>query len=626
MRNAVDPAQPQSHRLRQSSRRAGTFALFLVHSVGCQKHSDVSPKAERGALVSASAVSARAGTTADDGQWTMPAKDYENTRFSSLEQISAQNAAQLRLVWSRSTGAKRGHEAAPLAVGSTLFVVTPFPNHLLAFDLTAPGSPPKWDYAPETVPAAEGVACCDVVNRGAVYSDGRVYFNTLDGQTAAVDAASGQEVWRVKIGDINHGETITMAPLVVKGQVLVGNSGGELGVRGWLTALDAATGKINWRAWSTGPDSDVLIGPEFKPFYESDRGTDLGVSTWPVEQWKIGGGNVWGFVSYDPALDLIYYGTANPGPWNPEVRPGANKWTAGIFARHPSDGRAVWFYQWNPHDVFDHDGINENVLFDMTIAGQARQVLAHADRNGYLYILDRARGEVLSATPFGVISSSRGVDLKTGRLELLPEMIPQLGKVTRNICPAAPGAKDWQPMAFSPKTGLLYIPHQNLCMDEEGLEANYVAGTPYVGAAVRYRPGPGGNLGVFSAWDPVRGAVRWEVKETFPVWSGALATAGGVVFYGTMDGWFKALDANDGKLLWKFKTESGIISQPISYRGPDGKQYIALLDGVGGWAGAALIGKLDTRDQSAANGFSYAMADLKNATKLGGTVYVFGLP
>ncbi|HET7544717.1 MAG TPA: methanol/ethanol family PQQ-dependent dehydrogenase [Polyangiaceae bacterium] len=609
-------------------RRHGRFApqALLLIAASCQKHVDVKPKPEPGVLSQASAVSARAGAVVDDGHWVMPAKDYENTRFSSLTQLSTQNVAGLRLVWTQSTGVKRGHEAAPLAVGNSLFVVTPFPNHLLAFDLEHPGSPPKWQYTPDTLPGAAGVACCDVVNRGAAYSRGRVYFNTLDAQTVAVDATTGKEVWKVKLGDITRGETMTMAPLVVKDQVLVGNSGGELGVRGWLTALDTETGRINWRAWSTGPDRDVLIGPEFKPFYAMDRGTDLGVSSWPVDRWKIGGGNVWGFISYDPALDLIYYGTANPGPWNAEGRPGDNKWTAGIFARRPSDGHAAWFYQWNPHDVFDHDGVNENVLFDMTVSGQPRKVLAHADRNGYMYILDRRSGEVLSATPYGPISSSTGVDLKTGRLHLVEAKIPRLGKATRGICPAAPGAKDWQPMAFSPKTGLLYIPHQNLCMDEEGLEANYIAGTPYVGAAVRTRPGPGGHLGELTAWDPVLAKPRWTVKERFPVWSGALATAGGLVFYGTMDGWFKALDANSGQLLWKFKTDSGIVSQPISYRGPDGKQYLALLDGVGGWPGAGVVADLDARDQSAANGFVYAMAALKNATKKGGAVYVFGLP
>lgn len=262
----------------------------------------------------------------------------------------------------------------------------------------------------------------------------------------------------------------------------------------------------------------------------------------------------------------------------------------------------------------------------MTVNGQARKVLAHADRNGYLYILDRTSGEVLSASPFGPISSSTGVDLKTGHLNLVPEMIPKLGQVTRNICPAAPGAKDWQPMAFSPRTGLLYIPHQNLCMDEEGLEANYIAGTPYVAAAVRYRPGPGGFLGKLSAWDPALGKPVWTIEERFPVWSGALATAGDLVFYGTMDGWFKVVDATSGKLLWKYQTESGIISQPVSYRGPDGKQYVAVLDGVGGWAGAIVVADLDPRDQSGANGFVNPMVELKNVTKKGGAVYVFALP
>jgi PQQ-dependent dehydrogenase (methanol/ethanol family) len=605
--------------------RCSAGLLAAITLLGCEKHVDVKPRVERGMLSQATAVALRAGAASEDGQWTMAGKNYENTRFSGLNQITTQNAGSLRLVWKQKTGVERGHEAAPLVVGDTMYVVTPYPNQLLAFDLKQPGTPPKWRYSPETVPAAQGVACCDIVNRGGAYWKGRVYFNTLDAQTVAVDATSGREVWRVKLGDITRGETMTMAPLVVEDQVLVGNSGGELGVRGWLTALDSATGKINWRAWSTGPDADVLIGADFKPFYAIDRGQDLGVSSWPVDQWKIGGGTVWGFVSYDPELDLIYYGTANPGPWNPDGRPGANKWSAGIFARHPSDGRAVWFYQWNPHDVFDHDGINENVLFDMTIAGQLRKVLAHADRNGHLYILDRVTGEVLSAAPFGVISSSTGVDLKSGKLELVPEMIPRLGKVTRNICPAAPGAKDWQPMAFSPQTGLLYIPHQNLCMDEEGTEANYIAGTPYIGANVRYRPGPGGYLGRMSAWDPVRAEAAWTVDERFPVWSGALVTAGDVVFYGTMDGWFKALDAKNGHLLWRFKTESGVISQPVSYRGPDGKQYLAVLDGVGGWAGVNVVAHLDSLDQSAGNGFAYAMADLKNATNKGGTVYVFAL-
>ncbi|MGZ5888955.1 MAG: PQQ-dependent dehydrogenase, methanol/ethanol family, partial [Ramlibacter sp.] len=440
-----------------------------------------------------------------------------------------------------------------------------------------------------------------------------------------LDVKTGKELWRTKLGEIKDGQTLTMAPQVAKGKVIVGNSGGELGVRGWLTALDAATGRIAWRAYSTGPDKDVLIGPNFKPFYAVDRGTDLGVKSWPGEAWKIGGGTVWGWLSYDPELDLVYYGTGNPGPWNPEQRPGDNRWTSGVFARRPDTGEAVWYYQLSPHDLHDYDGVNENVLADLQLPGGVRKVLMRADRNGYLYVMDRGSGQVVSATPFVHVTTSTGVDLQTGALRYVAQKEPRAGETVRSICPASPGAKDWQPMAWSPRTRLLYIPHQNLCQDAYTTQASYIAGTPYVGADVKMYPGPGGNRGVFTAWDPVNARKAWEVKEDFPVWSGALATAGDVVFYGTMDGWFKALDARSGQLLWKFKTASGVIGQPISYRGPDGRQYVAVLAGVGGWAGAVVSGKLDPRDGGAALGFVNAMKDLSQATQAGGMLYVFAL-
>jgi PQQ-dependent dehydrogenase (methanol/ethanol family) len=561
----------------------------------------------------------------DDGAWIRPARDYASTRFSSLTQITTDNVAQLRPAWQFDTGVKRGHEAAPLVVGDTMYLVAPFPNVLYAFDLRKNGAV-KWKYEPKPVPAAQGVACCDVVNRGAAFSGGRVFYNTLDNQTVAVDAATGREVWKTKLGDINQGETITMAPLVVKGKVLVGNSGGEMGVRGWLTALDAATGRIAWRAYSTGPDRDVLIGPTFKPFYALDRGRDLGVSSWPPEAWRTGGGTVWGWISYDPELDLVYYGTGNPGPWNPEQRPGDNKWTSAIFARRPDTGEAVWAYQWTPHDEHDYDGINENVLLDLTIDGRPRKVLVRPERNGYVYVMDRATGEVLSATPFVHITASKGVDLASGRLIPNPAKSPRLGVVVRDICPASPGAKDWSPSAWSPRTGLLYMPHNNLCQDSEAMETGYIAGTPFLGMNVRMNAGPGGHRGEFTAWDPVARKAVWKLKERFPVWSGALATAGDVVFYGTMEGWFKAVDARNGQELWRFKTGSGVIGQPISYRGPDGKQYIAVFSGVGGWAGAIVSGDLDPRDPTAALGFVGAMQDLPQNTGKGGTLYVFSLP
>ncbi|WP_352734666.1 methanol/ethanol family PQQ-dependent dehydrogenase [Mesorhizobium sp. M0276] len=562
----------------------------------------------------------------DDGQWTMPAKNYASTRYSDLAEISESNVKNLQVAFTFSTGVNKGQEAAPLVVGNTMYIVTPFPNIVYALDLSKPSAPMKWKYEPNPEPAAQGVACCDVVNRGAAFADGRIFFNTLDGHTIALDAGSGKPIWNTQIGNINIGETITMAPLVVKGKVLVGNSGGEMGVRGWVKALDAADGHVVWTAYSTGPDKDVLIGPDFKPHYDTDKGKDLGVTTWPPEAWKIGGGNMWGWISYDPDLNLFFHGTGNPGPWNPDLRPGDNKWTAGIFARDPDTGAAKWFYQWTPHDLHDYDGINEQVLLDMNWQGQPRKVLVRPERNGYVYVLDRTTGEVLSAQPFGPVNSSKGVDLKTGRLVVDPDKKTGTGKVVRDICPTAAGLKDWQPSAFSPRTGLLYIPHNNLCMDEEGVEVNYIAGTPYVGMNVRMIPGPGGNRGAFTAWDVATAKPVWNLKENFPVWSGAVVTAGDVVFYGTMEGWFKAVSARTGEMLWKFKTSSGIIGQPITYRGPDGRQYVAILSGVGGWAGAIVSGDLDPRDATAALGFANAMKDLKDVTTPGGTLYVFRLP
>ena len=561
-----------------------------------------------------------------DGDWRMAARDYGNTRFSPLGEITPANLNKLSLAFTFSTGVLRGHEAAPVVADNTMFIVTPYPNFVYALDLTKPGAPQKWKYDPKPRASAQGVACCDVVNRGVVYADGKIFFNTLDMETIALDAATGKELWRTRLGSIDKGETMTMAPIVVKGKVLVGNSGGELGVRGWLTALDANTGKIAWRAYSTGPDNEVLIGPSFKPFYAQDRGKDLGTRSWPGDSWKIGGGTVWGFLTYDPETDLVYYGTGNPGPWNPEQRPGDNKWTSGIFARKPDTGEAVWYYQWSPHDLHDYDGVNENVLAEIPIGGKQRKVILHPDRNGYLYALDRASGQVLSASPYSTITTSTRVDLQTGKLVYNAAKDPQAGKAVRDICPASSGAKDWQPSSWSPRTRLLYIPMQNICQDAETFETSYIAGTPYVGASVRQYAGPGGHRGEFAAWDPVARKKVWSIKENFPVWSGALATAGDVVFYGTMDGWFKGLDGRTGKLLWQYKVGSGIIGQPVSYRGPDGKQYIAVLSGIGGWAGTIVAGEIDPRDGTGANGMTNLTRDLPKYTAKGGMLYVFALP
>ena len=438
----------------------------------------------------------------------MAAKDYANTRFSPLDQITTETVKHLRPAWTFDTGIHRGQEAAPVVVGDTMYVVTPWPNALYAFDLTKPGPAVRWKYEPKPSPFAKGVACCDLVNRGAAVADGRVFITTLDAHVCAVDAASGKELWKQKVGDIHKGETVTMSPLVVKGKVLVGNSGGEFGVRGWLKALDAATGKEAWTAWSTGPDADVRIGPKFAPFYPQDRGTDLGVKTWPPGAWQIGGGTVWGFLSYDPERNLVFYGTGNPGPWNAAQRPGDNKWTCGVFARDPDTGDARWHYQYTPHDLFDHDGINEHILAELPVKGTPRKVLLHAERNGYVYVLDRGTGEVLSAAPFVRNTAAVGVDLDPkspsfGRLIPNKAKEPKLNRVVRDVTPIHAGAKDWSPCAFSPKTGYLYIPHMTMAMDWEGVEANYIAGTPYVGANARLYADPvdpgDGSRGAFTA-------------------------------------------------------------------------------------------------------------------------------
>ncbi|HEU4592968.1 MAG TPA: methanol/ethanol family PQQ-dependent dehydrogenase [Steroidobacteraceae bacterium] len=559
-------------------------------------------------------------------EWTLPNGDLASTRYSTLAQITTDNVRELKPVSIMNTGIPHGHEGSPLVVGDTMYVVTPYPNKLIAIDLANPNGPVKWSYDPHPDPRAVGIACCDIVNRGASYADGKIIYNTLDAHTVAVDAKTGKEVWNVRVGDINVGETVTMAPLVVKDKVIVGNSGGELGVRGWVLALAVSDGHELWRAFNSGPDADVKIGADFKPFYAKDRGKDQGVTSWPHDQWKLGGGTVWGWISYDPELDLIYYGTGNPGVWDPDVRPGDNKWSCAIIARDPDDGSVRWAYQISAHDAWDYDEIMENVLVDMDYGGKPRKLLIHPGRTGFVFVLDRGTGELLSAEKFVPSTNwADGYDLKTGKAKENAEKRTHYGVVTRNICPSSTGAKEFVPSAFSPRTGLLYIPAHNTCMDYEGIESNYIAGTPYLGASVKMYPGPGGYQGELIAWDPVAGRAAWGVKEQkFPVYSGVLATAGDVVFYGTMDGWFRALDARSGKELWKFKTGSGIVGNPITFSGPDGKQYVAVYSGIGGWMGAVALPSVSDDDPYAALGVVGAMQGIKQHTSPGGALYVFG--
>jgi PQQ-dependent dehydrogenase (methanol/ethanol family) len=562
----------------------------------------------------------------DDGQWTSPAKDFANTRYSELTEINTTNVKDLKVAFTVPTGTTTGQESAPIVVGDTLYFVTPYPNNLFAIDLSKGGAV-KWKYEPKPDPAAQGETCCEAVNRGAVYANGTIYYNTVDAFTVAVDAKTGQLKWKVKLADFTKGVAMTGAPFVVRDKVYVGNSDADFGARGWLTALNAKDGSIAWRAYGTGPDKDVLIDPTiFKPFYPQYKGKDLGVKEWPADAWKIGGATSWGWISYDPDQNLLLYGTANPAPWNEQVRPGDNLWSNGVFARDPETGQAHWFYQYSPHDLWDHDGVNENVILDLPWGGTIRKVIVHPERNGYMYVVDRTNGEVLAADPYVFINTTKGVDLKSGRLIRNEAKAPKVGKVTRNVCPNAPGAKDWNPSAFGKDTGYLFVPHNNLCMDWEETEVSYLAGTPYIGTEGKYYPGPGGNAGAFMAWDPVARKKVWEVEETWPVWSGAAATAGGLVFYGNLEGYFKALDAKTGKTLWQFKTGSGIIGQPSVFKGPDGHEYVAILSGIGGWVGSMVTANLDPRDKTAESGFANFNGKLKDITTKGGTLYVFKLP
>jgi lanthanide-dependent methanol dehydrogenase len=560
------------------------------------------------------------------GIWTFPGRDPEGTRYSPLTEITPDNVKNLKVAWTFSTGFARGFEGQPLVVNNTMYVVTPWPNWVFALDLTNPNGPAKWVYKSPTARAAQGEACCDVVNRGASFADNKIVFNRLDNHTVALDANTGKVVWDVQLDSIAEGSTMTMAPLIADGLVFVGNSGAELGVRGWAAALDLQTGQIKWRAYTTGPDSIVKIASDFKPFYPQYKGQNLGVSTWPAEQWKLGGGTVWGWITYDPDLDLIYYGTANPGVWNPDMRPGDNMWGASIFARDPRSGNARWAYQMTPHDSWDYDGVNEAIPVDITINGQPKKVVVHFDRNGFAYTIDRQTGEVLVAQPFQDVNWATGVDLKTGFPQRVAAKQTHQGVNTLDICPSSTGARDQQPAGFSPRTQLFYTPSTDLCMDYRGFKAGYIEGTPYLGADVHMYAGPKGwkARGEFLAWDPANGKKVWGITERFPVWSGPVVTASDVVFYGTMDGWLKAVNARTGQVLWQFKTGSGIIGNPMTFTGPDGHQYVAVYSGIGGWAGAIALG-LSADDPTAALGATGAMPDLPQYTAPGGTVYVFRL-
>ncbi|MEY9362428.1 PQQ-dependent dehydrogenase (methanol/ethanol family) [Bradyrhizobium yuanmingense] len=564
--------------------------------------------------------------------WVMPAGDYANTRYSKLNQINAQNVGKLQVAWTFSTGVLRGHEGGPLIIGNMMYVHTPFPNKVYAIDLSQENKI-VWKYEPKQDPNVIPVMCCDTVNRGLSYGDGKIILHQADTNLVALDAKTGQVAWSATNGNPAKGETGTSSALVVKDKVLVGISGGEFGVQCHVTAYDLKSGKQVWRAYSTGPDDQIKVDPAKTTSLGKPVGPDSSLKSWQGDQWKIGGGCTWGWISYDPALNLVYYGSGNPSTWNPKQRPGDNKWSMAIFARDADTGMAKWVYQMTPHDEWDYDGVNEMILSDQQINGQNRKLLTHFDRNGLAYTMDRESGELLVAEKYDPkVNWTSGVDMDKnsptyGRPKVVAQYSTEHGgedKNTKGICPAALGTKDQQPAAYSPDTQLFYVPTNHVCMDYEPFKVSYTAGQPYVGATLSMYPPQGeSHMGNFIAWDNKTGKIVWSNKEQFSVWSGALATAGGVVFYGTLEGYLKAVDAKTGKELYKFKTPSGIIGNVTTYEN-NGKQYIAILSGVGGWAGIGLAAGLT--DPTAGLGAVGGYAALSNYTALGGTLTVFSLP
>ncbi|MFO1220427.1 MAG: methanol/ethanol family PQQ-dependent dehydrogenase [Burkholderiaceae bacterium] len=598
-------------------RAAGALALWLVASA-----------APTAAVANADVEK----NIANSKNWAMQAGDMYNQRYSKLNQINTGNVGKMQVAWTFSTGVLRGHEGSPLVIDGTMYLHSPFPNKVFAIDLDSQKI--LWKYEPKQDPAVIPQMCCDTVNRGLAYAEGKVFLQQADSMLVALDAKTGKKVWDVKNGDPKLGAVNTNAPHVFKDKVITGISGGEWGVRGFIAAYNISDGKLAWKGYSTGPDAEMLIDPNTTTTWTDGAvkpvGADSSLKTWKGDQWKIGGGTTWGWYSYDKALNLMYYGTGNPSTWNPSQRPGDNKWSMSIWARDVDTGKVKWVYQMTPFDEWDFDGINEMILADIDVKGKPTKALVHFDRNGFGYTLDRTNGALLVAEKFDPkVNWATHVDMKTGR----PQVVKQYStaqngpdKNTKGVCPAALGSKDQQPASFDPNTKLFYVPTNHVCMDYEPFKVDYVAGQPYVGATLSMFPAPGshGGMGNFITWDAGNGKIVQSHSEKFSVWSGSLNTAGGLSCYGTLEGYLKCVDAKDiNKELFKFKTPSGIIGNVFTYE-HKGKQYVGVFSGIGGWAGIGMAAGLekDTDGLGAVGGYR----ELNQYTELGGSLTVFTLP
>jgi PQQ-dependent dehydrogenase (methanol/ethanol family) len=556
------------------------------------------------------------------GLWTALSAGASPAPQEGPAAISAANVSHLRPVLAFRTGSPHGHAGAPAVLGSTLFLLTPFPHTLFAFDLARPGFPPKWQYRPDQDGRAEGLACCDTINGGPAIVGGDVVIDTLDGHTIALGAETGQVRWNVRPADPARGETLTGAPTATDGAVLVGNSGDDYGARGWLAALDPATGRELWRRYSTGPDADVGVDSG-----TSARGAhqpDAGLHSWSSDGWQHGGGEVSGQIAAEADGSVIYHGTGHAAPWNPDQRLGDNSWTSSLFARDTKTGAVRWVDQLARHDDFALGSTGSMLLADRDWDGGTRKLLINPDRNGYVYVIDRTNGAILSARAFTTVNETSGVDFSTGATIPVDSRKARFATTTRDICPGWPGATAGG-AALSGDAALVFIPVSRLCMDLEARNVSFMQGTGFVGANSRIKRPPDGMGGALLAWDLAGGKPSWSVPEKFPV-AGGVLVHNGLVFYGTLDGRFKALDAGSGRELWRFQASSGIIGQPISFQGPDGRDFVAVLAGLGGPFGMVARKGIDKRDATAAHGMTNALADLPEPLDPSGTLYVFGLP
>jgi alcohol dehydrogenase (cytochrome c) len=534
--------------------------------------------------------------------WPMYGGDYGNTRFSQSTQINASNVDKLKVQWALQLGTTRSQESTPILVGDTLFVTSSFgPKN--TFAVNAKTGEIKWTYQPDIPKGIDQYACCDVNNRGVAHADGKIFLGRLDAHVVALDEKTGKELWKTAIIDYTSGSVITSPPTIVKNLVITGYGGGEYGVRGSIVALDQKTGKEVWRTQTVPQPGEP------------------GGDTWKGDSGKFGGAVAWHIGSYDPKLNLVYYGTSNPSPWSASVRGNdssdvgkfSNLYSASVLALNADTGKITWHYQFTPHDAWDYDGVNELVFADLPVEGKKTPVIMQANRNGFFYVIDRTSGKLISAKKYiEAVNWATGIDLKTGTpIEAAGNAKrPGMKRKASDVCPNLIGGKNWMPMSYSETTGLVYIPTMNLCMDMEGIQSEYKRGAFYLGVNFELgKVGPGGHMGGVKAWDPVKQQEVWFNKEELPYTGGMMTTKSNLLFHGDIKGIFKAVDAKTGKTLWSFNTGSGITAAPMTYT-LDGKQYIAVVSG---------------RTLSIPAFFGALGEKMVAASPEGGTMYVFAL-